>query len=66
MPLGLPTKTIDPPAEGSRDASGVYTRVEGPREVSVENRVLGNNIPATLNSQGGNSSKLIEQFYMRT
>jgi hypothetical protein len=27
------TKTIDPPAEGSRDASGVYTQVEGPRSV---------------------------------
>jgi hypothetical protein len=31
---------IDPLAEGRRDARGVYTRVEGPREVSVVNRVL--------------------------
>jgi hypothetical protein len=34
------TKTNVPPAEGRRDARGVYTRMEGPREASVVNRVL--------------------------
>jgi hypothetical protein len=34
------TKMVDPPTEGRRDARGVYTRMEGPREASVVNRVL--------------------------